>query len=99
MRVWLDGAPLIDAATPGRPDRFDLGGGDAPRKIAAAELAAGRGYPIRVEYVRAPPSRAEQATTRSRSWPGNTSASASASRAAGSPRPRRWRRPATRRWW
>ena len=63
MRLWLDGAPLIDAATPGRPDKFDLGGGDAPRKTAAIELAAGRGYPITVEYVRAPPSRAEQAAS------------------------------------
>lgn len=63
MRVWLDGKPLIDAATPGRPDRLDLGGGDSPRKTAAAELAAGRGYPIKVEYVRAQPSRAEQAVS------------------------------------
>ncbi len=61
MRVWLDGEPLINASTPGEPDRLDLGGGAAPRKTAAAELAAGRGYPIRVEYVRAMPSRAEQA--------------------------------------
>ena len=63
MRVWLDGAPLIDASTPGEPDRLDLGGGAAPRKTAAVELAAGRGYPIRVEYVRALPSRAEQAVS------------------------------------
>jgi beta-glucosidase len=63
MRVWLDGAPLIDAATLGIRDKFDLGGGDAPRKTAAAQLAAGRGYPIRVEYVRALPSRAEQAAS------------------------------------
>ena len=60
MRVWLDGKPLIDASTPGEPDRLDLGGGAAPRKTAAVELAAGRGYPIKVEYVRALPSRAEQ---------------------------------------
>ena len=61
MRVWLDGAPLIDAATPGAPDRLDLGGGDAPRKTAAAQLIGGRGYPIKVEYVRALPTRDEQA--------------------------------------
>lgn len=60
MRVWLDGKPLIDASTSGEPDRLDLGGGAAPRKTAAVELAAGRGYPIKVEYVRALPSRAEQ---------------------------------------
>ena len=63
MRVWLDGAPLIDAATPGAPDKLDLGGGAAPRKTASVELAAGRGYPIKVEYVRALPSRAEQAAS------------------------------------
>jgi len=60
MRVWLDGTPLIDDATPGIADKLDLGGGAAPRKTAAADLAAVRGYPIRVEYVRALPSRAEQ---------------------------------------
>ena len=26
--LWLDGEPLIDAATPGVPDRLDVGGGD-----------------------------------------------------------------------
>jgi beta-glucosidase len=60
MRVWLDGAALIDGTTPGEPDRLDLGGGDAPRKTAAVQLAAGQGYPIRIEYVRALPTRAEQ---------------------------------------
>ncbi|HEY1749900.1 MAG TPA: glycoside hydrolase family 3 N-terminal domain-containing protein, partial [Caulobacteraceae bacterium] len=59
MRVWLDGKPIIDASTPGEPDRLDLGGGDAPRKTVAVELAAGRGYRIRVEYVRAPPTRTD----------------------------------------
>jgi beta-glucosidase len=59
MRVWLDGKPIIDASTPGEPDRLDLGGGDAPRKTVAVELAAGRGYRIRVEYVRVPPTRAD----------------------------------------
>jgi beta-glucosidase len=60
MRLWLDGAPLIDATLAGKPDKLDLGGGLAPRKTAAAELVAGRGYRIKVEYVRAGPSRAEQ---------------------------------------
>ena len=63
MRVWLDGKPLIDAATPGYPDRLDLGGGEAPRKTVAVQLAAGRGYPIQAEYVRALPTRAEQAAS------------------------------------
>jgi beta-glucosidase len=61
MRLWLGGEPLIDAATPGVPDRLDVGGGNTPRKTVAIELEAGRGYPIRVEYVRALPTRAEQA--------------------------------------
>jgi beta-glucosidase len=60
MRLWLDGKPLIDAATPGVPDNLDLGGGAAPRKTVAVELAAGRGYPIRVEYVRAEQAQAGQ---------------------------------------
>jgi beta-glucosidase len=63
MRIWLGGEPLIDASTAGEPDRLDLGGGAAPRKTAAVELAAGRGYPIKVEYVRALPTRDEQAAS------------------------------------
>jgi beta-glucosidase len=59
MRLWLDGSPLIDAGTEGKPDTLDLGGGVAPRKTVSVELAAGRGYPIRVEYERALPSRAD----------------------------------------
>ncbi|MFI4933113.1 MAG: glycoside hydrolase family 3 C-terminal domain-containing protein [Caulobacterales bacterium] len=59
-RVWLDGAPLIDAATPSVLDQLDVGGGHVPRQTAVVELAAGRGYPIRVEYLRALPSREEQ---------------------------------------
>jgi len=60
-RLWLDGAPLIDAATPAPADNLDVGGGMVPRRIVAKELIAGRGYPIRFEYVRASPSRADQA--------------------------------------
>ena len=59
-RMWLDGAPLIDESTPGPADKLDVGGGSVARKIAAADLAAGRGYPVRIEYVRAPASRAEE---------------------------------------
>ncbi len=52
MRLWLDGEPLIDAETPGEHDRLDLVGATATRKTAARELVAGRGYPIRIDYVR-----------------------------------------------
>jgi beta-glucosidase len=59
-RMWLDGDLLIDEDTPAHADKLDLGGGLSPRRIAARELTAGRGYPIRIEYVRAHPSRDEQ---------------------------------------
>jgi beta-glucosidase len=52
-RAWLDGQPLIDASTPAQTDKMDVGGGSVPRRIAAVELVAGRGYPIRIEYLRA----------------------------------------------
>ena len=62
MRLWLDGAPLIDEGDAGQPGQArPRRRRSAPRKTAAVELVAGRGYPIRVEYVRALPSRAEQA--------------------------------------
>jgi beta-glucosidase len=60
MSLWLDGRPLIEEGTEGRRDRLDVGGGLVPRKIAAVELEAGRGYELRADYVRALPSRAEQ---------------------------------------
>ncbi len=52
-RIWVNGAALIDADTPAPADNLDVGGGLVPRRIAAVDLIAGRGYPIRVEYVRA----------------------------------------------
>jgi beta-glucosidase len=61
MRLWFDGAPLIDENSAGKPDKLDVGGRLVPRKTAALELVAGRGYPLRIDYVRAHPSRAEQA--------------------------------------
>ncbi|HTX47931.1 MAG TPA: glycoside hydrolase family 3 C-terminal domain-containing protein [Caulobacteraceae bacterium] len=60
MRMWLDGEPLIDDATAGAPDRGDVGGGAAIRKTVGLDLAAGRGYPVRIDYVRAMASRADQ---------------------------------------
>jgi len=60
MRLWLGGEPLIDERTEGQPDRQDVGGRMVPRKTVATQLAAGRGYPVRIEYVRAHASHAEQ---------------------------------------
>jgi len=51
-RLTLDGEPLIDAATPGIIDDMDVGGMRVPRRIASRDLAAGRGYPIVIEYIR-----------------------------------------------
>ncbi len=51
-RVVLDGAVVIDASTPGAADTFDVGGMSAVRRIAEVNLAAGRGYPITIEYIR-----------------------------------------------
>ena len=51
-RVLLDGAVLIDEATPGVADRMDVGGASATRKIAAVTLSADRGYRVGIEYVR-----------------------------------------------
>ena len=61
MRLWLDGEARIDERAPAKPDKLDVGGRLVPRKTVAVDLAAGRGYPIRVEYVRAFPSRDDQA--------------------------------------
>jgi beta-glucosidase len=60
-RLWLDGQPLIDASTPAPRDNLDVGGGMVPRRTAGVDLVAGRGYPIVVEYVRAPKDRAAAA--------------------------------------
>jgi beta-glucosidase len=51
-RLVLDGAVLIDEATPAVHDSWDVGGQPAPRCVAVAELIAGRAYPIAIEYVR-----------------------------------------------
>jgi beta-glucosidase len=54
-RLILDGAVLIDEATPGAVDVMDVGGVSVARRIAPVTLAAGRGYPIVIQYVRPPP--------------------------------------------
>jgi len=51
-RILLDGQVLIDEATAALHDTWDVGGYPAPRRIAAADLVVGRGYPITIEYVR-----------------------------------------------
>ncbi len=51
-RLMLDGDALINEATPAVHDNWDVGGAPAPRRVAAADLAAGRGYPVTIEYVR-----------------------------------------------
>jgi beta-glucosidase len=60
MRMWLDGAALIDDATPGELDSLDVGGGRVPRKTVAVDLGAGRGVEVRIEYVRADPIRSAE---------------------------------------
>ena len=61
LRLWLDSEALIDERTPGEADQLDIAGRIVPRKTVAIDLAAGQGYPIRIEYVRALPSRDDQA--------------------------------------
>jgi len=51
-RLWLDGDELIGPDTPGVTDSMDILGTGVARRIAAIDLAAGRGYPVTIEYVR-----------------------------------------------
>jgi beta-glucosidase len=51
-RLWLDSASLIGPETHGVADAMDTLGTRVARRIAAVDLAAGRGYPIKLEYVR-----------------------------------------------
>lgn len=54
-RLTLDDKPLIDADTEARADRYDVMGQVVPRRLAARDLEAGRGYRIELEYVPARP--------------------------------------------
>lgn len=54
VRVWLDDQLIIEPGTPGQDDLADIGGAPALRRTAAVTLEAGRGYPIRIDYVWAP---------------------------------------------
>lgn len=49
-RLVLDGQTLIDAATEGVDDPYDVFGYPTLRRMGSAELVAGRGYPIVIEY-------------------------------------------------
>jgi beta-glucosidase len=51
-RIVLDGQVVVDASTPGEVDDWDIGGMRVERRTGKAELAAGRGYPISIEYIR-----------------------------------------------
>ncbi len=51
-RLILGGRTLVDPATPATADRNDFGGLAVARRTAGVELAAGRGYPIVIEYLR-----------------------------------------------
>jgi beta-glucosidase len=53
-RLVLDGRTLVDASTPGVDDPYDVFGYPTLRRSGAAELVAGRGYRITVDYVWVP---------------------------------------------
>ncbi len=52
VRIELDGETLVGMATSGSIDTMDVAGVPVIRRIAAAELEVGRGYPIIIDYVR-----------------------------------------------
>ncbi len=51
-RILLDGKALVDGSSPGALDDWDIGGMRLERRTASADLVAGRGYPIVIEYIR-----------------------------------------------
>jgi len=51
-RLRIDGEDLIGPNTPGVTDSMDVLGTSVTRRIAAVDLAAGRGYPVTIEYIR-----------------------------------------------
>ena len=52
--LTLDGQPLITGDMPAKPDDFDVIGQYVPRRLATAELTAGRGYRVQIDYVPQP---------------------------------------------
>lgn len=51
VTLSLEGKALMSPHDPATPDRFDVMGSLVPRRLARAELIAGRGYRIELEYV------------------------------------------------
>ncbi|HEY5289347.1 MAG TPA: glycoside hydrolase family 3 C-terminal domain-containing protein, partial [Caulobacteraceae bacterium] len=51
-RILIEGVAIIDATTTASHDNWDVGGALAPRRIAAIDLVAGRGYAVTIEYLR-----------------------------------------------
>ncbi len=47
----LDGEVLMSPEDPATPDRFDVMGNLVPRRLATANLVAGRGYRIELDYT------------------------------------------------
>jgi beta-glucosidase len=50
--LWLEETPLITPGSPAIIDRRDVTGAKSPRRTAGLDLVAGRGYRIRIDYVR-----------------------------------------------
>ncbi|WP_337185136.1 glycoside hydrolase family 3 C-terminal domain-containing protein [Phenylobacterium sp.] len=50
-RLTLDGRPLVTPGTAAAEDHFDVIGQAVPRRLAPAELTAGRGYRLEIDYV------------------------------------------------
>ncbi|UIJ44222.1 glycoside hydrolase family 3 C-terminal domain-containing protein [Sphingomonas cannabina] len=49
--LTLDGKTILDKATPSTPDNRDVIGFPVPRRTVTIELAAGKAYPVRLDYV------------------------------------------------
>jgi beta-glucosidase len=49
--ITLDGKTVLNKASASKPDVRDVLGFPIPRRTVAVELEAGRGYPIRIDYV------------------------------------------------
>ncbi|MDZ4375971.1 MAG: glycoside hydrolase family 3 C-terminal domain-containing protein [Phenylobacterium sp.] len=52
--VTLDGRALVTPETPAAEDHFDVIGQTVPRRLATADLIAGRGYRLQVDYIPRP---------------------------------------------
>ena len=54
-RLWLGDELVITPDTPAVDDEIDIAGVPARRRTVTRELRGGEGYPIRIDYVWAPP--------------------------------------------